>query len=114
MPVKAFFAVNIAGTVARLWLVRRFGEAFEAPIDDVVGWIGEYRLPLLALSISLVVLSIFLEAKKGETEVESLAHLEEELEGARRGAPRRPSVRAAPPTRTERPAHQRGSDAPAL
>jgi membrane protein DedA with SNARE-associated domain len=80
MPVKAFFAVNIAGTVARLWLVRRFGEAFEAPIDDVVGWIGEYRLPLLALSISLVVLSIFLEAKKGETEVESLAHLEEELE----------------------------------
>lgn len=80
MPVKAFFAVNLAGTVARLWLVRRFGEAFEAPIDDVVGWIGEYRLPLLALSIGLVVLSILLEAKKGETEVESLAHLEEELE----------------------------------
>jgi uncharacterized membrane protein YdjX (TVP38/TMEM64 family) len=26
MPLRAFFAVNLAGTVARLWLIRRFGE----------------------------------------------------------------------------------------
>ena len=81
MPLRAFFAVNIAGTVTRLWLVRRFGEAFEAPIDDLVGWIGDHRIPLLVLSVGLVVLSIVMEAKKGETEVGSLAHLEEELEG---------------------------------
>src|SRR5918995_1969726 len=58
MPLRAFFAVNVAGTVARLWLVRRFGEAFEAPIDDLVGWIGDHRIPLLVLSVGLVVLSI--------------------------------------------------------
>jgi len=81
MPLRAFFAVNIAGTVTRLWLVRRFGEAFEAPIDDLVGWIGDHRIPLLVLSVGLVVLSIVMEARKGETEVGSLAHLEEELEG---------------------------------
>jgi membrane protein DedA with SNARE-associated domain len=81
MPLRAFFAVNVAGTVTRLWLVRRFGEAFEAPIDDLVGWIGDHRIPLLVLSVGLVVLSIVMEAKKGETEVGSLAHLEEELEG---------------------------------
>src|ERR687897_2361334 len=75
MPLRAFFAVNIAGTVARLWLVRRFGEAFEAPIDDLVGWIGDHRIPLLVLSVGLVVLSIVMEARKGETEVGSLAHL---------------------------------------
>lgn len=80
MPLRAFFAVNIAGTVARLWLVRRFGEAFEAPIDDVVGWIGDHRLPLLVLSIGLVALSIVMEARKGETEVGSLTHLEDELD----------------------------------
>jgi membrane protein DedA with SNARE-associated domain len=80
MPLKAFFAVNIAGTIARLWLVRRFGEAFEAPIDDIVGWIGDHRVPLLVLSVGLVVLSIVMEAKKGETEVGSLAHLEDELD----------------------------------
>jgi membrane protein DedA with SNARE-associated domain len=80
MPLRAFFAVNLAGTLFRLWLVRRFGEAFDGPIDDIVGWIGEYRVPLLILSVGLVILSIALEAKRGETEVTSLAHLDDELE----------------------------------
>ena len=80
MPLKAFFAVNIAGTIFRLWLVRTFGNVFEAPIDDLVGWIGDHRIPLLALSIALVLVSIALEARKGETEVSSLAHLDDELE----------------------------------
>jgi len=80
MPLKAFFAVNIAGTIFRLWLVRTFGDAFERPIDDLVSWIGDHRIPLLALSITLVLVSIALEARKGETEVSSLAHLDDELE----------------------------------
>jgi membrane protein DedA with SNARE-associated domain len=80
MPIRAFFAVNVAGTVFRLWLIRRFGEAFESPIDDVVGWIGEYRIPLLILSVVLVVISISLEAKRGETEVTALTRLEDEID----------------------------------
>jgi len=80
MPLKAFFAVNIAGTIFRLWLVRTFGNVFESPIDDLVGWIGDHRIPLLALSIALVLVSIALEARKGETEVSSLARLDDELE----------------------------------
>ena len=80
MPLKAFFAVNIAGTIFRLWLVRTFGNVFEAPIGDLVGWIGDHRIPLLALSIALVLVSIALEARKGETEVSSLARLDDELE----------------------------------
>ena len=80
MPLKAFFAVNIAGTIFRLWLVRTFGNVFEAPIGDLVGWIGDHRIPLLAVSIALVLVSIALEARKGETEVSSLARLDDELE----------------------------------
>jgi membrane protein DedA with SNARE-associated domain len=80
MPIRAFFAVNVAGTVFRLWLIRRFGEAFESPIDDLVGWIGEYRIPLLILSVVLVVISISLEAKRGETEVTALTRLEDEID----------------------------------
>jgi membrane protein DedA with SNARE-associated domain len=80
MPLKAFFAVNVAGTLTRLYLIRRFGEAFESPIDDVVDWIGEHRVPLLIVTVALVVVSIALEAKRGETEISSLARLDDELE----------------------------------
>lgn len=80
MPLKAFFAVNLAGTLARLWLIRRFGEAVESPIDDLLGFLREYRIPLLILSVVLVLVSIALEAKRGETEIGALTHLDEELE----------------------------------
>ena len=43
--------------MTRLLLVRRFGDAFEDPIDDVVGWIGDHRIRLAwSLSVGLVVL----------------------------------------------------------
>jgi membrane protein DedA with SNARE-associated domain len=80
MPIRAFFAVNLAGTLVRLYAVRRFGEAFEAPIGDVVGWIGDHRVPLLVVTISLVLISLALESRRGETEVTSLAHLDDELD----------------------------------
>lgn len=80
MPLRAFFAVNLAGTVFRLWLVRRFGEAFEGPLDDVVGWIGDNRGILLVVSVGLVIMSIALEAKGGETEISALAHIDEEID----------------------------------
>ncbi len=80
MPLRAFFAVNLAGTFARLWLIRRFGEAFERPIDDVIGFIRDYRIPLLVLSVVLVFVSIGLEAKRGETEIGALTHLDDEID----------------------------------
>jgi membrane protein DedA with SNARE-associated domain len=82
MPIGAFFAVNIAGTLFRLWLVRVFGDAFERPIDALVGWIADHRVILLVISIGLVLLSIALEARRGETEVASLARLDDELDEA--------------------------------
>ena len=80
MPLRAFFVVNLAGTITRLWLIRLVGEAFESPLDDLVGWIGDNRIPLLIASVALVVASIALEARRGETEVGSLARLDDELE----------------------------------
>jgi membrane protein DedA with SNARE-associated domain len=82
MPLRAFFAVNIAGTITRLWLIRLVGKAFESPLDDLVGWIGDHRVPLLVASVALVVVSIALEARRGESEVGSLVRLDDELEEA--------------------------------
>ena len=108
MPLKAFFAVNVAGTITRLYLIRRFGEAFESPIDDVVGWIGDNRGPLLVVTIALVVISIGLEAKRGETEVTSLARLDEELEAeAKAGTDADAGTEEADPERTDPRAAER-------
>jgi membrane protein DedA with SNARE-associated domain len=82
IPVAAFLVVNVSGTLVRLYLVRRFGDVFEGPIDDVVAWIGDHRVPLLGVSVGLVLLSLALEARKGETEVTALVHLDDELEEA--------------------------------
>jgi membrane protein DedA with SNARE-associated domain len=96
MPVRAFLALNVSGTIVRLYVIRRAGEAFEAPLDDVLGFFGEYRLPLFVLSVVLLVVSIALEAKKGETEVTALTRLDDELESEQ-------ARRAEGPERPERP-----------
>src|SRR5918994_90047 len=82
MPVAAFLVLNVTGTLTRLYLVRRFGDAFDGPIDGIVEWIGDHRVPVLVVTIGVAVGSFLLEARKGETEVGSIAHLDEELEAA--------------------------------
>ena len=80
MPLRAFIVLNVTGSLFRLWLVRVFGRAFEAPIDSIVGWIGDNRAILLVITVGLVIVSIAMEARSGETEVGSLARLDDELE----------------------------------
>ncbi len=82
MSLRAFVILNVTGSMFRLWLVRVFGRAFEAPIDAVVDWIGDNRAILLVVTVGLVLVSIALEARSGETEVGSLARLDDELEEA--------------------------------
>jgi membrane protein DedA with SNARE-associated domain len=85
MPIRAFIALNVSGTIARLYIIRLFGKEFEDPIANVLDFFREYRLPLFGVSAVLLLISIALEAKKGEPEIASYAHLDEELEAAERG-----------------------------
>lgn len=80
MPLAGFFAVNIAGTIARLYLIRRLGETFDAPIQDVLGFIGDHRGPLLVLSIGLAALFMLSELRKGSG-LEEIEEIEDELDG---------------------------------
>ena len=45
MKVRSFFTLNIAGTVARLYLIRRLGEAFDEPIQAVLRFFGQLPPP---------------------------------------------------------------------
>lgn len=103
MPARAFFAVNASGTLARLYVFRRFGEVFEEPIDDLIGWIGDHRRILLPVTIALTVLSVALEYRRGEPEVTSLSHLEDELDEAERELQSRRAAPAEPHAEGEQP-----------
>jgi membrane protein DedA with SNARE-associated domain len=82
MSVVAFFALNIIGTLGRLYLIRVLGETFEAPIDDVLGFFRDYRLPLLIGSVVLVVVFAWNEARRGKGDIGAIRDLEHEIEEA--------------------------------
>jgi membrane protein DedA with SNARE-associated domain len=83
MRVGVFFALNIVGTVGRLYLIRVLGETFQTPIDWVLDFIRDYRMPLLGLSIVTVLVLVFLEYRKGDSEIGALSELDDQIGGDR-------------------------------
>lgn len=79
MSVAGFLLANLAGTLVRLFLIRRLGEAFEAPIDDLLQFLADYRIPLLVLSVVIVAASSLWELRKGDSELEAVLHLDDDL-----------------------------------
>jgi membrane protein DedA with SNARE-associated domain len=77
MRVGSFFTLNIAGTVARLYFIRRLGEAFDEPIQAVLGFFGRYRLPLFVLSVGLVIFIVWKDRRQGKDEIGSMLELAE-------------------------------------
>lgn len=80
MRASVFFALNLVGTVGRLYMIRVLGDAFSSPIDSAQEFIGEYRWWLMGLSLVVVVLSMRGEFK-GDGEIDTLVHLDEEILG---------------------------------
>jgi membrane protein DedA with SNARE-associated domain len=77
MSVTGFFVTNISGTIVRLYLIRRLGETFEAPIDDLLSWIRDYRTPLLVVSVGLFALVMINELRREGAGLEELAEAAE-------------------------------------
>lgn len=80
MSVRGFWLTNLVGTVARLYLIRRIGESFEAPLDDVLGWIGDHRGPLLILSLATTAIFLVNEMRGGGPGLDELEDLAEAAE----------------------------------
>jgi len=77
MGVPGFFTINIAGTLVRLYLIRRVGEAFDRPIQSVLHFFARYRLPLFVLSVVLVVFILWNDRRQGKDEIGSMLELAE-------------------------------------
>jgi hypothetical protein len=81
MRPAAFVTLNVSGTFFRLFLIRQVGEAFSSPIDSLLGFIQDYRWPLTALSVGVVLFTIMNDRRSGRGDLEALAHIEDDLEG---------------------------------
>lgn len=79
MTFPVFLALNVAGTAVRLGLLWFFGDVASDPLDWLRELITENRLPVLAISVGLVALSILNERRSGGTEIGGLLHLEDEV-----------------------------------
>ena len=75
-PIK-FAALNIAGTIGRLFMLQVVGDVFAGPIDSILDFVANWRIPLLALSISLVAIFWISELRRGRKEIEAFRELED-------------------------------------
>ena len=76
MPIARFLLANASGTLIRLILIKQFGDTFSSPIEGVVDFIGQYRLPFLAISFALVGWTIFGEFRGDNSELKTLRDLD--------------------------------------
>ncbi|MDH4147847.1 MAG: hypothetical protein OEY23_22035 [Acidimicrobiia bacterium] len=80
LPLGRFVAVNLAGTVARLALIRRLGNVFSSPIEGVLGFVAQYRWPILAVSALSLAYTLWNDRRRGGGEIEAFGHLRDDLE----------------------------------
>ena len=81
MSPPVFLALNITGTIGRLILIRWVGDIFSSPLDVLLDFIKEYRLPLTGVTIAITGFLVWSESRgEGESELEALMRLEDELE----------------------------------
>lgn len=78
MRVSVFFALNLAGTLTRLYLIRVLGDAFSSPIEGFQEVVAEYRWWFIAGSAVLVALSLRGKTQDGG-ELDALLHVDDEL-----------------------------------
>ena len=80
MPPAIFYALNLGGTIVTIAVFRTFGDVFGSPISAVTGFLNDYRVPIMAVSLVLVAGNLALNRKKGTSEIESITELERELD----------------------------------
>lgn len=86
MSWAAFLAANAVGTAVRLVLIRVFSEWFDGPLGSLREFIGEYRWPILGVSIVLVALSMLADRRGGRDGISDLAGMDEDIAAHRASA----------------------------
>ena len=75
-----FLVLAVVGTLVRLWLIAVVGDVFSDAIDSVIAFVGDHRIAVVGLSITVVVVGLLLERRRGTSELDELLALEHEVE----------------------------------
>lgn len=75
-----FMVLAALGTLVRLWAVDVVGERFDGPIDSVIGFVGDHRLAVIALSVAAVLAGLWWQHRSGRSQLDELADLERTVE----------------------------------
>ncbi len=76
--LRTFFALNIAGTIARLVIIWYLGKAIDSLVRGTVDTIGRYRVWVFGVMLLGVLWTIFGEFRGNNSEVKSLVDLTNE------------------------------------
>lgn len=77
MSPLRFATLNVIGTIGRLVMIAVVGDVFAGPIDSILDFVARWRIQLLVVTVSLVVLSWVLELRNGRREIDALRELED-------------------------------------
>ncbi|QXC62437.1 VTT domain-containing protein [Aquihabitans sp. G128] len=75
-----FMVLAVAGTLVRLWIFAQVGDVFSTYIADVVGFIGDHRAPIVALSVAVVAGGLWWQHRSGTSSLDDLASLEDAVD----------------------------------
>ena len=79
MSVVGFLVANLGGTAARMVLIWWLGDLFSEPLLDVVDFVSRYRWLFTAVTVVIVVLSIWRARRRHASEIATVDEVAEEL-----------------------------------
>src|SRR6185295_3754200 len=79
MNPVGFAVTNVAGTIARLVLIRALCNVFESPIRTVTEFLDRWKSYLLAISAVVVVGGALIDRRRGRSKLGGLRGLGEDL-----------------------------------
>jgi membrane protein DedA with SNARE-associated domain len=87
MNVIVFAVLNVVGTMVTVFALYEFASVVRGPVDAINRFYSHNFKWLTIISVAVTLLWFLNQFRKGKSEVQSLAHLEAELEGDRLEGP---------------------------
>jgi len=82
MPIVGFLVANVLGTVARLFILRSFGNLFDEPLDAVRHFITRNRIAFLIIGVVALAGSLWADRRSGG-EIDGVLELDREVTAAK-------------------------------